>query len=316
VALTVAVCLIGVWLSYKTYPPLFGVLPSFGYAMHDAAGGAPAASVTQTIAVPPHQSILKTLLPFGFHPHAIWSNARIFLFNGLAPWMIAAFLGAYLFLKRTWKREQSIVIVLVGWTATSLLLVYGQAMYADNIQGTMTLGNSFLRYMLPLAPIIAFGCALMLDKLWEGVVGRGTWGVGSGKWEMRGERIMAVVATCLFVMLGLTMAFVGDAEGIVQTKHELQRYEVIRQQAEDKLPQGTIILSDRSDKIFVGKQSVSVSPFPDQPTIDALARSSSTVAVFNRVFTPDGLIAWSAKLNGRSLQPVFAVDNEEMYVVK
>jgi hypothetical protein len=304
--LTIAVCLTGAFLSYQTYQPLYGVLPSFGYAVRDSAGDAITTSVQTDVNIS-DLALQQTLLPFGFHPRAMWNNVRIFLFNVFSLWMAVALFGAYFALKKKWERQQTVVLALMGWTAASLLLVYGQSLYADNIRGTMTLGNSFLRYLLPLAPLLAFGSALLVDWVWEREDGHA---------DHAYRRVIAIVIACMLALLGILTAYAGDEEGILQTEHELQRYSAIRLEAEKALPPGTIILSERSDKIFVSDRFVAVSPFPDHLTIDALARSSSTVAIFHRILTPDEEVAWSVKLYGRSLQPVFAVDNEEMYLVK
>ena len=260
---TFLACLGGLWLAYQTYPSS-GWLPVIGYQLRD--------SLLQAADSSPQAAQPTVKLPFGFHPRVMWENTRVYLLSYLAPWMAAAFFGAYLALRKSWNLQATIFLALSGWTAAVLLLVYGSAIYTDNIRGTVSLGNSFLRYLLPLVPLVAYGAARLIDAVW--------------RLPRRGHAL-AVIVTAFFVFYGAAVAWAGDEEGLRNTRRELARYEAIRAKAEERLLPGPTILSARPDQIFATRPFVVVSPLPDKPTLRAILESKVPVALFHRRLTPE-----------------------------
>ncbi|HWQ99405.1 MAG TPA: hypothetical protein VN397_00995, partial [Candidatus Methylomirabilis sp.] len=294
-AIALLVCIGAAWLAALTYPAKSVTwLPAIGYQLKDSLLLAPATGDTGSPA-------RVVSLPFGFHPRAMWTNVRTYFFTYLAPWTIAALIGAFIALRRTWGRSETVILILCAWTMGALLLVYGQSNYADNIRGTVSLGNSFLRYLLPLVPIVSYAAALAVDALW--------------KLPMRG-RALAAIVLAFFLLYGPAVAFARDEEGILAVRRELGRYATIRRFAEEKLQPGTVIVSERSDKIFASGPFPSASPLPDKDTMRGLFASETPVALFHRTLSYNELNALMDSLPAFPPFPVYTVDNESMYLLQ
>jgi len=271
------ICLFGGRLAMQTYPYHASIKdqPVIGYLLKDYADptireGEPAAIVSYTEA-PKTDADWKRFFPFGFHPRVMWENVRTFLFGYVGLWIGAALFGAFFALRKRWDRDSLVFLSLSGWTLASLLIFYGQSLYTDNIRGTVSLGNSFLRYMLPLVPIIAYGCALFINAIWLR--------------SLRGK-ILGIGGVIFFILFGIGIAFAHDEEGIIRTRYELQRYALIREQAERAVEEPAIVLSERSDKIFASGPFVAVSPLPSDEYLTEISASASNVYMFHR--TLDG----------------------------
>ncbi len=262
----------GAVLAKQTYPyhASWKDLPVAGYLLHDR--GDAFAEVEQEDVVVTERSV-GSLVPIGFHPRTMWKNVQVFLFDIFGLWVGMALLG-YLVLQQRCGWRGYVPTALIVWTGGVLLLAYGQTSYADNINGTATIGNSFLRYLLPLAPLIAIGCAAMIER-----VSRIRF-LQYSPWWRNGFPIWTIFGGML-VLQGSGIALGRDDEAILQTKRTLVRYASIRHQAERMISPGSLILSERSDKIFAGSFPV-VSPLPDAETIRALAQSREPVLIFHR----------------------------------
>jgi len=219
------------FVAYRTYGDPFAI----GYWLHDAAvsSGGPDASAASR-------------WPFGFHPMHVWFNVKNYFGVYLWPWMVIAVLSVIV----SWKRRSVRRMILVGiWTVISLCLIYGQAVYQDHVGLNVTsTGNSFLRYLLPIAPLIVLA-------------------IGSGaEWVLRcmkpvpARTLLATVGVLLSVF-GIWTAFAKDDEGLLATAKELQGYAALRASMDASIPKTAIILSDRSDKIFF-PDYLSASPLP------------------------------------------------------
>lgn len=228
------------------------------------------------------------VLPYGIHPRTLQLNIRLFWLEMFWPWIFLAFAGVVQLWWRdriTWK---SPVIWLGAWTVVVICLFYGQALYLDNIRGTPAIGNSFLRYSLPLVPLLALAIGAWAELL------------------MRDKR-RTIIATAVIIALalfGVGTAIARDEESIAKTQRELQRYVEIRTEAAQLLKPGTIVVSERSDKIFAGLPNiVAVSPLPSMETIQWIvgrdlvtAAHAPSIAWFHRKLTPQEMEASAMKL--------------------
>lgn len=235
-------------LTYKTYGSMFTIgyflrdnpIPSLPVGMLPAA--LPVASVVPGGFLTKIRDVAERVLPYGFHPRHIWWNIRSFTTVFLWPWLLALALVWLPQIKEAKRLLAYRVIVmsgavigLSGWTVFVLLCVYGSGLYTDHITpGTVAIGNSFLRYVLPLLPLWTYAFLVGVTRL-------------SAR-----SRTRAVVGyvTLVLVGVGLHQAFLKDDEGLVATRRELIRYTQIRTEAKRLLPEGSVVLSDRSDKIF------------------------------------------------------------------
>ncbi len=290
------VCGIGYFASVQTYGSL---TPTNGYWLKDVLPLQEA--MINEIGLDPfaHAPTLKEriqeILPFGVHPRAAWKNIRIFLFGMMGLWVAAALMGVALKVRNigreAWTMKWMIPAVLTGWTFCVLMLFYGQSLYADNINQAPSLGNSFLRYLLPMVPLIAIGIGMLAQAVWE-----------SGK---RG-RVFAMGITIFFAVYGILFANLEPQEGIMKTHDELQRYVRIRDITERLVEPGMVVLSERSDKIFVGLPLVVVSPLPEMASWPTIVQRGTPVVWFHRFLY---------ELPDEGLSMMLVDENEALYRV-
>lgn len=284
----VTVCAIGAWLAYRTYGSPF----SIGYLVHETT------ATTASTAIGTTSTLFSRLWPFGFHPRNVWWNVRGFLLGYLGPWTAVGLAGVALSIKR---KEQWKWLALAAWTTVTLCLIYGQGVYFDNIQGNqITLANSFMRYLLPLAVPIAFAAGFVGSEIVRRWKRRGEWALGVG--------LLIVVA------LGWWTAYARDAEGLGADQIELRRYATIQANVAKLFPPTAIVASDRSDKIFF-PSTRAISPLPPIADLARLnAARPDSVLVFIRTVSDADVATWaSANLQ---LVPVLNAGNESLYLLQ
>jgi uncharacterized membrane protein YhaH (DUF805 family) len=293
------ILLTGWFVARQTYGGSHGLFP-VGYFIHDQANtvAATAGSSQGSLQV----AGLMRFLPFGFHPRTLWSNVHAYLISAFGFWLGLSLVGIAIDLKRHSGRDRRRLFFYgtVVWTLIVLFVLYGQSVFTDNITGEVTIGNSFLRYLLPLVPLIAIGCAVTIDALF-----RRPRGIAFGS-----------IAIVLFVLLNIVTAFARDDEGILRTRYELQRYREIRYATERQVPRGSMILSERSDKIFETGPFIVVSPIPDQVTLDRIQHGTTPVFYFTRTFLDETSQHSDpvVKVFGGAT-PIFSLQNETMYAL-
>lgn len=226
--------------------------------------------------------------PFGFHPRNVLFNARVYFAGYLGPWALCTIVAAVIWIKRGMRA----VPLLAGWTFVALCAMYAGTIYQDHVGlNVASLGNSFLRYTLPLAPFIAISVGSLAAWL-EHCISR------------EHARTLALLATALLFLCGTWTAVKRDDEGIEADAKQIQSYATILSLAEEKLPAETIILSERSDKIFFPRFRVA-SPVPDESSIQHLVHDGRYPVAFF------GLTA-----DTRSEQRVYTVGNMAMVLIR
>lgn len=223
---------------------------------------------------------IKRIFPFGIHPRAIWWNFQSFTRDFLWPFWLLLTAALYSYVTSFFKRNlashkqafSSPFLWLSLWTILSLLVIYGSGVYQDHVQpGAITVGNSFLRYLLPITPLIGVGAAFLFE----------TYRGGKGFVFFAS---LILICVCGFGIYAVTMK---DDEGVVATRTELKRYAHIHGQALALFPKGSVIISDRSDKIF-SSSFRAVSPRPSLEEIARLAKDPEAhveVGIFARPFS-------------------------------
>jgi hypothetical protein len=149
------------WMTAHTYGSPWAV----GYWMREVLPASAAALSGPPSAAP----WFLRYFPYGFHPRHMLQNVRLFGFGLLWPWGLFLTVAGAAGIWRAWRQRERALLVffaLVGWTLAVLLTVYGSGWYLDNIQvGAITMGNSFIRYLLPVGVIGAMGTAWLVDRL-------------------------------------------------------------------------------------------------------------------------------------------------------
>ena len=206
------------------------------------------------------------IFPFGIHPKNALRNVWQYLIVMQWPWMLLL-VAAAIFV----KEKRRAVPLLCAWTAFVLIAYYGHGLYSDNINGSTTIANSFIRYLLPLGPIIGLAAAYLFRRF---------------------ERL-AIPVTIVLVVFGLWMAFARDAEGILKTRTELMRYGAVRTAAEATFHPTDVILSERSDKIFFPSfRAVSPLPTPEQAAALAQAHPEVQIGLYVRPLAQSQADRW------------------------
>ncbi|MEI7512776.1 MAG: hypothetical protein WCK01_04965 [Candidatus Uhrbacteria bacterium] len=218
------------------------------------------------------------LFPFGIHPtHVAW-NVLHYGFIMQWPWMIVLFIAVGFVLRHAYisrskfVASQYVVPLLAAWTGFALVAYYGHGLYSDNINGgSTTIANSFIRYLLPMSPVIGLAAAYLFRRI--------------GK--------VAIPATIVLVLFGGWMAFARDAEGILNTRAELMRYSSVREAAKTTFHPMDVILSERSDKIFFPAfRAVSPLPLPEQVAELSRAHAEIQIGLYVRPLAQAQADAW------------------------
>ncbi|MFH1620675.1 MAG: hypothetical protein ABIB04_01175 [Patescibacteria group bacterium] len=238
-----------------------------------------------------------TFLPFGFHPRNVWFNVKNYLLGFLGLWTAFSLIGCAVWLKQ--KKNVWLGLISV-WTILSLVFFYGNSIYQDHVGFNVTsLGNSYLRYTLPLVPIMIASMAYLWNWLEKNINRAKT-----------GYSLMLVIA--FFGFFGIWLSGGKDDENIFKSAVELTRYESIKSTS---LALGTnaIILSDRSDKIFFPDFMVS-SPMPaNDKVLEVVKNSDYPVLYFGTTASKDEIKKWNK--DGLALVPLYRTENQVMYKI-
>lgn len=237
-------------------------------------------------------------LPFSIHPRNIEWNVRHYIFGFLGPWTLVVLLAMFfLWRAKAWKGAGKWPLLTMAWTAFILTGFYGNGLYHDHVLvNHPSLGNSFLRYILPLSLIFAVSLGYVVAVLQR-------------HWS---TRILSFCLTAVLLSLGLWTATSRDNEGLVANEAELKRYADIRDIAKANLREDTVVVSDRSDKVFF-PAFMAVSPIPEPDSLGYLLWSDTPVAIFTTTQDEEGLAKWA--LFGLRLERLFTDGNESLYDV-
>ena len=195
------------------------------------------------------------------------------------------------------------MIFVFAWTLFAGLLMYGQALYQDHVGiNVSSVGNSFLRYLLPLAPLCAIATAALVSWLYA-------------RLSVSHARILTLMFVGSLALLGQWTALQRDDEGIVTASQELMRYQTIRIDAQkaawELVGQNAIVLSERSDKIFFPVYRVA-SPLPPRTEIRSLI-TGADIPVLLYASTLDSALLLKWNSDGIRLRPIFSSLNETLY---
>ncbi len=263
-----------------------------GYFLHDPI----ISFVASSPSIAPATSVIRW--PFGFHPRAVWFNAKNYLLVFLWPWALVVLTALSLYIRR--RAARSILIVAL-WTVGMLALLYGQAIYQDHVGvNIVSLGNSYLRYLLPVTVFIALGGAALAHE--------------SVRRLPRAGFTSAIIICLALSIGGMHLALAHPTEGVFAVRHELQRYETIRAKTLALTNPEDLILSERSDKIFFPLRRVA-SPLPDYERMyDLVMQASQNVFVFSETLDANRLKQFNEER--LTLRSLMTNRNQTLYAVE
>lgn len=245
------------------------------------------------------QTAFLRFLAFGFHPrhimYNVWEFILVFLWPWTGAWLMSVGYGFYALWKKRVALSKSEKIVFIGGCIASLLILiyYGNGLYMDHVaKGAIAMGNSFLRYTMP---VVAFGIA---GALW--ILARLSFI----------QQKIVMLCLCALVATGIGYAFGVSDESLLANRVSIQRNDETRERARPFLQSNSIVLSERSDKIF--SDWVAVSPMPPLSEVaKLLPATSSTVYFYSRPISQKDLDRWgSQKIR---LEELFAHDRFVLY---
>lgn len=293
ISMLIGLC-VGILPSLVIACMIYGSPFVFGYWL--SGNPMPADVIVPSVTVT-HSPLLFRWLPYGIHPRTMWWNAKQFSIELLWPWLMASLISLAIWWKQKMARPDWILIVIIAWTTGVLLTVYGSGLYQDHVRvGAITIGNSFLRYLMPLSLVMGLLLALATASL---------------KWNTRLRQGFGIVACLVMIPLGGWMAFAKDDEGLISVQRELARYDMIVQKTGVWFAPGSVIVSPRSDKIFFPEYRA-VSPTPSQSElIRYMGTMKTSIGYFDRTLSQDKLKAWQDL--GVQVELLQTFGNESLY---
>lgn len=275
-------------LNFLTYGHAF----TFGYTFVSSVPN----TVLQEVSQKDVSERFSLLLPFGFHPRAIFWHTLDYLFL-LFWWLTIPALGA---LGIVWgvggatkatgatkvtevtkaseateatkvrkeNEEQKVYIIVIVLIAVWLCVWYGSWRLHDNPDPTqITIANSYVRYWLPVfvmsTPLIATSVVWISER------------VKSKK------RSFLLVCLSLIVLgtLNARIVFFAGQDALVRVVATLRQSEKIRDQIFGIVPEQGVIVTDRSDKLFFPGRRVLV-PLRSEQTYATLPLLVEQIPVY------------------------------------
>ena len=278
----------------------YGSFFEFGY---HALGNVTPLDQAPTLTIAPEvvPTSAQPWLPYGLNIKiALW-NVWTFFIQKLWLWtfVMGGVACTYFWLRqqRAAIRRREAIVWLSAWTLLVLFIIYGSGLYRDRFGPvTATIGNSFLRYFLPVAWLGGLGFAYIWIRV---------------RWKRFVPWLLPSLATCVS-LFGIFQALGADDEGLLYTRKELIRYSTIRSDVQQLFSPGDLILSERSDKIFFPLFRA-VSPLPNKQAVARWLRQRTglRVGLFVRPLSQAEKDAWYAV--GVEAQELASFGRERLY---
>ncbi len=247
---------LGVGLLFFMNTLTYGHPLTTGYTFHVSSFAQPA--VQQAVDMETLADTV-TVLPFGFHPHTAWqhfSSYGVEMFWWLSLLVLPGFF--ILWSQKTGRWTIRWALILSCLISVWLVLMYGSWEIHDNPDPTqVTMANSYVRYWLVLyvfsTPMIA------AFVYWVSQRGRSVFS----------RCLMMVSLLVLISGLNVRAVFLQGQDGLVRMHTELQRSEQIQAAVLRYTPPESVIIVDRSDKLFFPHRQVWY-PLRDEATYEAM----------------------------------------------
>ncbi|MBU4314908.1 hypothetical protein KJ673_00715 [Patescibacteria group bacterium] len=282
---------------------LYGSPLATGYTVHDQVSDELIDS--SLISQEQSSSVVSSLIfPFGIHEMNIIRNVWHYGFL-LYPWMsLLAVLGIiFVFKKKEWRPWITIFTLLSIWLA----LVYGSWNFHDNPDASvLTIGNSYVRYWLPIFVILSAFSAVGVDKIISWLETR----------NIKLARIIGFLIIVTATILSARLVIYGS-DGFVNSAKSLESFILKKHIVLEQTSDDAIIIVDMADKYLFPDRQV-VFPLRDKEVYASISSMLATTEVYyfgitlpekdieyleNVVFVDDSVI----------LQEVVMVGDETLY---
>ena len=244
---------------------------------------APPTEVTQAN----YSGVLGVLFPFGFHERAIVRNGWNYLielpllYSGVAAAgvLIVVLIAARKFWQQGIKRGiesmgawEYLAMVLFAVTAW-LVAVYGSWVFFDNAdRDLITVGNSYVRYWLPIYLLMTPFIALALRIGWDS-----TGKIAKGK-DWIAKPIWGIIMAICFLGSSLITVFDSD-DGFANARSVLIDAETQVQQVLENTEEDAVVIVDTEDKYLYPERQVLV-PLRTERTYALMPRIAKVAPLY------------------------------------
>lgn len=276
-----------------------------------------ATPVSATAPLKNSHPVLNLILPFGFHERVILQNIW-----GYGFWLYPALsglaaIGMLLVVfkqdeqKKTWRMFLLGTLVLAVW----LGLVYGSWKIADNPDPfAVTLGNSHVRYWLPLFVLASLFCA---RTIWQ-LLGRTPLIIKAGDVEGLLRHGAAAGAAILTIVLSAQLVY-GSEDGFLHSRAALKTFVEKEEKILALTELESVIIVDRADKYLFPERRV-ITPLRSERTYAAMPQVVEEVPLYYFGITfPEADLTYlnTEKLAVSDLQItlVATMNEESLYII-
>lgn len=263
-----------------------------------------------------YQHIAKYILPFGYEPTIFFEN--FYQYGGSLFWWFALPLGiGMLILLRQGitqlivNRQPAIFVYLVcgSFVAFWLVAYYGSWVVQDNITNIPTIGNSYVRYWLPVyalfLPGIAWFFVFLFDRAWW-------WGL---------QRLAVVGIVAMLVLFSFRAVAIDSNESLIAVQASIKASRDKLYKVLNLTEPNAVIASQRSDKIFFPERRVmeSLKDFSEAPLIKPILDAGVPVYYYGLWNAADAAYISRRYFNahGFSLEHIADIaDGERLFAVK
>ena len=213
--------------------------------------------------------VISFLFPFGIHEKLVVRNVWHY-FISLFWWLtIPALMGiiGWYGIKENWKKKHIVYGSVTSVVSLWLFVYYGSWQVFDNINyWEVTIGNSYVRYWIPifilLIPFIAYSFSLLLSH------------------KKRIFQWFGIFIIALSVFLSFRITLWSSSESINSVDSALQTYSTHAKQVFSLTEENSVIVVERSDKIFFPNRRVVYNIYEDISVIPNLIKLVDLVPVY------------------------------------
>ncbi len=294
---------------------LYGSALTTGYTLPDTRSVADAA-----VSISPFATMSHLLLPFGFHPRAIATNVFHYGWWLYPISSTLAVIGAWFAWtvkehRKAWRTFVVCLCVASMW----MIVVYGSWSIADNPDPkAVTIGNSHVRYWLPLFVASSVLAALALIRSMRWMIARMKRTRNNISYQYR-QIVSAILLVFVIIFMSVQTVFSGS-DGLIAARAAAiasieKRTTVLANTESD-----AVVIVDRADKYLFPHRRVIV-PLRSDFTYAAMPTLAPIVPLYYFGITfPESDLEYlnSEKLAamGLAIAPIVTVQNETLYRIK
>jgi hypothetical protein len=186
--------------------------------------------------------IYNTILPFGFNFKAIVKNFINYFLSFFWFFSIPAIIGFFIILKDNINKRKKVYLISYFILAIWLLVYYGSWQIRDNISlSSVTIGNSYIRYWLPMYIFALPFVAIVFFKV--------------ASINFLKNKIVYFL-TAFFIVISFNIVVVKGEESILRVRNNVLDYKKDALNIYNITEDNSIILSRYEDKVFFPERRV------------------------------------------------------------